>query len=362
MNYGYGATFGWDSDRLVPGFSRRGLAEMNVPDAIRKCVLFLGIKKNGSFVPKATAFLAAHEEFGLRIGFLITAQHVISGLLTKGHDIWIRENLKNGTCIEQLLPRNIIWRFHPNEPRESDVAACVVNFSNDSDVHAIPLNGPRGTLATKDVMKSMEMGIGDEVVIVGLFTSHYGIDHNVPIVRIGNLAAVQGEPVKTKYCGYMDAHLIEARSIGGLSGSPVFLMLPPVRYAMQASGDPGVHRRQTIFTSGQGMFLLGLVHGHFDAEGLNDDSISEDGGSTGGINTGIGVVVPVEKILETINEPEWANERKLMILESRRASGAVADVDVTPSAEPVIDNPRHLEDFTSLLNAAAKTKPQVDQT
>ena len=286
---------------------------MNVPDEVRKCVLFLGKKENGKFIPCATAFLVAHQEHGMKLGFLITAQHVVSGLLTKGHDIWIRENLKSGMCLETKIPPDV-WHFHPNEPRESDVAACYVNFSEGSDVHAIPLNGPGVAVAEKETMQSLEMGLGDEVVITGLFRSHYGVDHNVPIIRIGNIAAVQEEPVKTRYCGYMDAHLVEARSIGGLSGSPVFLMLPPVRLSKRETGIPGHHQRQTKFTSGQAMFLLGLVHGHFDAESVHDDVVSEDGGLSGGINTGIGVVVPVEKIVETINEPDWANERKQAIL------------------------------------------------
>jgi hypothetical protein len=332
---------------------------MNVPDEIRKCVLFLGTKIGGRFVPRATAFLVAHEELGIRVGYLVTAQHVVSGLLTKGHDIWLRENLKDGTSHETKLPPDV-WHFHPNHPRESDVAACHVNFGDDSDVHAIPIGGPKGILATKDTMEALDLGLGDEVVVAGLFRSHYGVDHNVPIIRIGNVAALQDEPVKTRYCGYIDAHLIEARSIGGLSGSPVFITVPPVRLRKQITGTPGWNLRKTEFTSGQAMFLFGLIHGHFDAEGLHDDTSAEDGGeASGGINTGIGVVVPVEKILETINEPEWAKERTQAVLAFRKSSGAVADA-LLP--EDVDENPHHREDFTSLLNAAAKTRPQGGQT
>jgi hypothetical protein len=111
-----------------------------------------------------------------------------------------------------------VWHYHPNEPRESDVAACYVNFGDESDVHAIPLNGPKGILATQDMMQQMDAGLGDEVVIVGLFRSHFGVDHNVPIIRIGTIAAIQDEPIKTEYCGYIDAHLIEARSLGDCPG------------------------------------------------------------------------------------------------------------------------------------------------
>ena len=267
---------------------------MNVPDELRKCVLFLGTKLNGVFVPRATAFLVAYEESGIMTGFLVTAQHVVSGILGKG-DIWIRENLKNGTAHETRMPPNI-WHYDPNEPRESDVAMCYVNFDNDSDVHAIPLNGPKGILATRAGMQRMDAGLGDEIVIVGLFRSHFGVDRNVPIIRIGNIAAVHEERIRSRYCGYIDGHLIEVRSLAGLSGSPVFLALPPVRLRKMETGVPGWHLGQTKFTHGQAIFLLGLVHGHFDAEGLGSDAVASDSRNGSGINTGIAVVVPVENL------------------------------------------------------------------
>jgi hypothetical protein len=48
-------------------------------------------------------------------------------------------------------------------------------------------------------------------------------------------------------------------------------------------------------------YLLGIIHGHFDVG--NEDVIADDiAEGLGAINTG--VVVPVEKIMETICQPE----------------------------------------------------------
>jgi hypothetical protein len=88
--------------------------------------------------------------------------------------------------------------------------------------------------------------------------------------------------------------------------------------------------------------------------------VTDDGAQKGSINTVIGVVIPVEKIVETINHPELVFERQ-KIVRNRRASGATPDLaaaDETPTNDL---NPAHREDFTSLLNAAAKKKPQDDQ-
>jgi hypothetical protein len=48
-----------------------------------------------------------------------------------------------------------------------------------------------------------------------------------------------------------------------------------------------------------------------------NEEVSEEDRGVGGMNSGIGVVVPVEKIIETINEPVWAEERRDAIARSR---------------------------------------------
>ena len=52
------------------------------------------------------------------------------------------------------------------------------------------------------------------------------------------------------------------------------------------------------------------MHGHFDVENLTEDVVTEDADGTRGIHTGIGVVIPVEKIIETLNQPELIEKRR----------------------------------------------------
>jgi hypothetical protein len=59
------------------------------------------------------------------------------------------------------------------------------------------------------------------------------------------------------------------------------------------------------------MYLLGLMHGHFDVENLTEDVVVDDGGDgSRGIHTGIGVVIPVEKLIETLSLPELVEKRQ----------------------------------------------------
>ena len=57
----------------------------------------------------------------------------------------------------------------------------------------------------------------------------------------------------------MDAYLIEARSIGGISGSPVFTHMEVRPHTTLALAP----QRQLLQRSEKPHYLLGLVHGHY---------------------------------------------------------------------------------------------------
>jgi hypothetical protein len=280
---------------------------MFVEDYVRKCVLFLGNKdeETKKFHPRATAFVVSIYEDGLGFRYVVTAEHAIHGFSRAGLDIYIRSNLAEGGVREDSWA-DARWWSHPDKG-STDVAIASIDFLPSEEFRSIVLRTDvadgQAMAATQSLMNERRIGLGDEIFMVGLFRSHYGEQRNIPIVRTGNLAMLQGEPVFTKYCGYTQAHLVEARSISGLSGSPVFIHVPIF--------DP----RPGTFTQ---FFLLGLMHGHFDVASINEDTVvgSEAEGKRG-INTGIGVVIPVEKILETIYQPELVQLRKKQALEFR---------------------------------------------
>jgi hypothetical protein len=291
-----------------------------VPDRARKCVLFVGIKSNGNFLPRATAFVVSISEDQHKWRYVVTAEHVVVGLLTKEQDIWIRVNSKNGPPQEIKIDPSDWWHHPDIATAATDVVALPVALDDGSDVDAVPIFGPTSVAATRDVIDDVRIGVGDEVVVTGLFRSHHGQQRNVPITRIGNIAMLDAEPVKTTYGGYIDAYLIEARSIGGHSGSPAFVHLPALR---TIDGKTPLHRNQKTFQ----LYLLGLMHGHFDVEDLNADVVLEDQrDATSGIHAGIGVVVPVEKIIETIMQPALIEVRRKIVEEHRANNGAGSDL------------------------------------
>ena len=151
---------------------------------------------------------------------------------------------------------------------------------------------------TEELMSRYQVGLGDEVFITGLFKHHYGESRNIPIVRTGNIASLTEEKVSTKKFGAIDAYLIEARSIGGLSGSPVFLHLGVTRM---------FDGKVKIIENELPIFLFGLVHGHFDVSETAIDFVVEDKNPEGrrdNVNTGMAIIVPFHKIIEVMEAYE----------------------------------------------------------
>lgn len=230
-----------------------------------------------------------NKEGKARNTFLVTARHVIEGIRRLNiAEVFIRANTTAGES-DWIQCQGNDWLFHPHDP-SADIALLRTGIPAQLD-HLV---FPHSMCATDEVLQKNAVGLGDEVFVVGLFRHHHGNRRNIPIVRVGNLAAMAEEKVQTKDFGLVEVYLIEARSIGGLSGSPVFLNLGVVRYI-----DGVVKHAQ----GGPMIFLLGLIHGHYDVPASAVDGCQPDGPdprSTERINTGIAIVVPMHKIFEAV--------------------------------------------------------------
>jgi len=262
---------------------------MIIPENIRKCVVFVGYRMtDGEMRFAGSAFFAGQHDqsTGLISNVcLVTAKHVIEGIRKLGLDrVFVRGNTHQGQSqwLGSLIDR---WLSHPSDAT-LDVS---ISWIGGVPPHWDHLILPLSLCATREVQMQHAIGLGDEVFITGLFRHHHGQSRNIPIVRTGNIAAFSEERVVTKEFGPMDAYLVEARSIGGLSGSPVFVNLGSVRYL-----DGQIkHSLQ-----GPMAFLLGLVHGHYDIDDSGLDTPDSAPLSHSRINTGIAIVVPAEKIIE----------------------------------------------------------------
>jgi hypothetical protein len=257
---------------------------MKINEKIKKCVAFLLYKNRDDYKYAGTCFFIGKDKEVNKYSYVVTAKHVIEGVKSLGSsEVFIKINLIDSTTV-LIATKTNSWIYHDDE--SVDVALNTFYLSDNCD----HLFYPESSFLNAALIKQNEIDCGDEVFITGLFKHHHGEERNLPIVRIGNIAMMQGEKVRVK-SGLIDAYLIESRSIGGLSGSPVFVNLGVVRK---------LENQIRHATGEMTPPLLGLVYGHFDSKVGEIDSVPDNKSGEGKINVGIAIVTPVTKLAELL--------------------------------------------------------------
>ena len=323
---------------------------MRVPDNILKGVAYIGE-------------VAGHDELGNAYGdfqgtgffvqvpsqhfpttsfvYVVTAKHVLTDIK---NDVYILLNGKDGG-VKQLKSIGPEWWTHPSD-KSADVAVRQVGFQDDVDLLAVQIKD----FISPEEIKAGQVVPGDEVFMAGLFSPAPGIKRNLPVTRHGNIAMLPDEQIQTEF-GFADVYLVEARSIGGLSGSPVFVR-PPLRYGIE------MPKGTTAYFDAIGQFrLLGLMHGHWDVKEseINKTDIEHD--RKRGVNLGVGIVVPALKILETINHPELVERRILSEEDMAKRNKGIPGMDSAELQAGDTARPITKQEFEDALEKAASEPP-----
>ena len=313
---------------------------MQIPDEIRKCVVFIAhLDKNNQKILKGTGFFISIEtpDKSMNFVYLVTARHIVANIIShkiaEDNNIWIRINKKIGGFDFIAVPMsNFI-------PHPDSVDVMILPLTPDLAIYDY-LTLPHTMLLNQDVIDEHKVSLGDDVFMTGLFVRHAGKEKNIPIVRTGNIAAMPEEQVYSKVFGNMDAYLIELRSLGGLSGSPVFLHLFSNR----------IMKNGNIRIGDRNFYLLGLLHGHWDLDSAIQDVITEDYQQENKekINTGIGITIPSIKILEALNQTTLSNQREQIMQ------------DIKNKNAPTEDITKLLQEFDRLIDKAIECSPKDD--
>ena len=170
--------------------------------------------------------------------------------------------------------------------------------------------------------------LGDEVFISGAFVGRVGYCKNIPVVRIANIAAMPEEPIDFA-SPRQPAYLIETRSLGGTSGSPVFLNLQQHRVRRRKHGyrigitraTPDAQEQTSATHLILPYLLLGMiifVHGGNYAQ----DFVSEDDSdvhplSDAEFNAGIAIALPISIIIDLLNS-DAAKEARMKEIDEKK--------------------------------------------
>jgi hypothetical protein len=287
------------------------MAHMRIADHLLKSVGFVS-RYDGPDQPLVfggTAFIVGVKmDANASLVHLVTAKHVAEAI--EPAEAVIGMNAKDGAP-RFLRTGDQKWFYHPTEKDSVDVAVVPLGCPNmeEYDIGFIP----EAIFATEKRIAEYNIGLGDELIIVGLFTRFIGLTHLIPIVRTGNIAMMPRDRLPTKDFGEMEAYLAESRSIGGLSGSPVFVrntVKTPVK------SEKGVSQ---FYGLGDG-HLLGLIHGHWDLP--VSFSAAEQAEA---VNMGVSIVVPAKKILEVLYHPELVAMREEHYERLKKSDSPTAD-------------------------------------
>lgn len=287
-------------------------------------VVFVCIEEEGSpgvrtRVPRATAFLTFVRGDPFLAGYVVTASHVLEGI--GNQTFYLRFNTQNG--YDDIETSRDEWFIHDS----ADVALVRVQWSTYTLHSILPeqfidadCQLRVGEMLTAGAIQpirqvpvpAIQIEAGNDVSIIGLFAQHYGVSKSLPVARAGTIASMPSEPVEYRHPGgtysRARAYLVEFRSWGGQSGSPVMvhrrvIHLIPVS---SPSGNPVWVQDPDAEVFG----FLGLVSGHFDIEQQAETTGDVLGSIKTAINSGIAIVTPAEAVRELLWRDDVVDDRQ----------------------------------------------------
>jgi hypothetical protein len=316
-----------------------GVPPLQLPEGHLKTTAFLCLEQVGvggvQPVPVATAFFVFDRSVAAPYPvWVVTARHCIQEARASGRQMYLRVNTKDSFVDIPTNPDD--W----HESTSSDVALAYWLGPPECVITSVPLDqfvgadyryhGAADLPIAADIAK---MGgqlvlVGHEVFFVGLFSQHAGRERNLPIARFGAVSRQPSEPISVQRSDgsieELEGYLVEARSWGGHSGSPVFWYYPisevffvpdptarPMnREARRRAGAKAANQRQIPISREGGLIaLLGLVSAHFDIPQQAQTQGDVLGQVVTNINAGIAVVTPAHHIRELIESEPVQEER-----------------------------------------------------
>jgi hypothetical protein len=205
---------------------------------------------------------------------------------------------------------------------------------------------PEERFLSKEMYSALGIGPGSDAFLVGRFVNSEGKQQNTPCLRFGNVALEPGnDPIEHPNGYRQESFLVEVHSIGGFSGSPVFVILHPHDWQLLDSSLKRLHHVN-------GPWLLGVDWGHMDdwyPVKLEDRRTKHKDAIGVTHNTGMAYVVPAWKLSDLLHSEELKMQRKKIVDQHENEianSGVVLD-----AAE---DHTFSKEDFEDALKKVSK--------
>jgi hypothetical protein len=297
----------------------------NIPPNLLDCAIYLYETAEDAREGKSvggTGFLVGYITERERLKhvqlYAVTNAHVVD--IHLGNSPVIRLNTHLGATDVLDIPHDS-WIAHPDR---DDIAICPLKLTMSIQKYRwLPLD----MFLEKDRMRGINPGA--ECFLVGRFLTHEGKQRNAPTVRSGVLAQLPEDPIRNDDTGLsQESFLVEIKSIGGYSGSPVFVLGNVIRLAQSA----GVIQNQQRQEMQQQFYFLGVNWCHTNTweqvyERSRGTYVPTQSPFYVKSNTGMAGVVPAWKLREMFELQEVTMAREMAIKQDVDEHGG-AELDV----------------------------------
>jgi len=230
------------------------------------------------------------------IPFVVTARHVIG----ENQRIFVRYSTtdpkKPGLAEYDVGAMRQAGDFFPHPDEGVDIAIFRIPAWSAAKLNFVPYD----LVATKQVFEGEDIQPTDRIIFPSLLMNFIGTGRNYPVMRNGAIALIPDERVPLKFkvgdreiSTEQNVLLVNATSMPGASGSPVFL-------------DPGPRIKANQYNlGGTKTYLLGVMHGFYQTAPRELTNVETTGAKQMfQENSGIAIVFPSWRIREIVeSEP-----------------------------------------------------------
>jgi hypothetical protein len=298
-----------------------------IADEYLECAVYLYETQDGAVSGEghgASGFLVsvrseAHAD--LCYAYIVTCRHVVDKAT------FARLNTTHGKTEIVEIPSDC-WELSES----NDVAIAEIDLTKAKQT--IFRFVPEASFITEEIINDLGIGMGDEVFLVGRLIDHSGKQRNTPSGRFGHIAMMPFEKVRNDFLDEdVAAFMCEVKSIGGFSGSPVFVHVPP--FALR----PG---NKTLDVKAKGPFLLGVDWGHKSSRQV--PVLDKNGDEASGLhikrNSGIACIAPAWDVAAILNCEKFRLSRTKEdedIRQKRANSSTVLDSETVSTNPPDVN-------------------------
>lgn len=263
-----------------------------IPNDFLELVFFLYPSKEAA--KKGEAFggsgfftsIPSNTDANLSHVYAVTNRHLIED----GHTV-IRINTNAGGR-SYVETQKADWKF------DQDDDLCVIPVAIDEHHTYRALS--RSSYLDQTTIDLWNIGPGDDVFMIGRFINRDGAPQNSPSIRFGNISIMHKEKVKHQRLGHWQENIsVEMRSIGGYSGSPVFVTVPPF----------SVRPDKNEISQESRIWLLGVDWGHVRTREpvmFKGSETHHPEGLYVEYNTGMANVVPAWRLTKLLDIPQFS--------------------------------------------------------